>query len=102
MKICVINAGNGKKSADHSSVGLTASQSVTTARVGGESRGVDGGKKIKGRKRRIITAAHGLLLVVGKHAANENEGKAGFREIKSLGSRFERMKKIYAGGGYRG
>jgi transposase len=37
------------------SAGLIDSQSVKTTRVRGESRGVDGGKKIKGRKRHIIT-----------------------------------------------
>ncbi|MDR1116599.1 MAG: transposase [Tannerella sp.] len=78
------------------------SQSVKTTRVGGESCGVNGGKKVKGRKRHIITDANGLLLTVEIHAANGNDGKAGFRVIKSLGGRFERMKKIYADEGYRG
>jgi transposase len=70
--------------------------------VGGESRGVDGGKKVKGRKRHIITDTGGLLSAVEIHAANENDGRAGFRLLKSLAGRFERMKKIYADGGYRG
>jgi hypothetical protein len=36
------------------------------------------------------------------HAANENDGRAGFRAIKPMEGRFERMKKIYADGRYRG
>jgi putative transposase len=55
-----------------------------------------------GRKRHIITDTNGLLLTVEIHAANENDGKAAFRVIKSLGGHFERMKKIHADGGYRG
>ncbi|MDR1056932.1 MAG: transposase [Prevotellaceae bacterium] len=56
---------------------------------------------MRGRKRHIITDANGLLLAIEIHAANENDGKAGFRVIKSLAGRFEQMKKIYADGGYR-
>ena len=45
------------------------SQSVDTTRSGGEQRGIDGGKKIKGRKRHIITDTMGLILVVLVHGS---------------------------------
>jgi hypothetical protein len=68
---------------------------VKTTRAGGESRGVDGGKKVMGRKRLIITDTVGLLLTAEIHAANEYDGKAGFRIIKSLYGRFERERKSF-------
>jgi len=90
----------GKKSSP--SVGLIDSQSVKTTRIGGEARGYDGGKKIKGRKRHIITDTNGWLLSVIVHAANEHDSQTGFEVMETLRYRFERMKKIYADGGYRG
>ena len=83
-------------------VGLIDSQSVKTPRVGGEARGYDGGKKIKGRKRHIITDTNGWLLSVVVHAANEHDSQRGFEVMDTLRYRFDRMQKIYADGGYRG
>lgn len=83
-------------------VGIFDSQSVKTTRVGGECRGYDGGKKIKGRKRHIITDTQGFLLAVKVHSAQEHDSKAGWLVIESMEHRFGRMKKIYADGGYRG
>ena len=40
------------------------SQSVKTTEVGGEDRGYDGGKKIKGRKRHLLVDTLGLLVAV--------------------------------------
>lgn len=84
------------------SVGLIDSQSVKTTRSGGLCRGVDGGKKTKGRKRHIITDTMGLLLAVVVHAANEHDSKAAPIVIEQLKGRFSRMVKIIADGGYRG
>ncbi len=78
------------------------SQSVKTTRVGGEARGYDCGKRIKGRKRHIGVDTQGLLLAVKVHSANEHDSKAGFEVIKQMKYRSQRLTKIYADGGYRG
>jgi len=84
------------------SLALIDSQSVKTTRSGGICRGIDGNKKIKGRKRHIITDTLGLLLAVVVHAANEHDSKAAFNVIALLKGRFARLIKIIADGGYRG
>ena len=45
-------------------------QSVKTTEVGGEARGVDGFKRVKGRKRHILTDTLGNVLSVVVHAVN--------------------------------
>jgi len=84
------------------SLGLIDSRSVKTSRNGGLERGIDGGKKTKGRKQHIITDTMGLILTVVIHAANVHDSKAAFDVIKELRGRFPRLSKIIADGGYRG
>ena len=50
------------------------SQSVKTTEVGGEDRGYDGGKKIKGRKRHLLVDTLGLLVAVLITGANVDDG----------------------------
>jgi putative transposase len=67
------------------SLGLIDFQSVKTIRSGGLCRGIDVGKKIKGRKRHIIVDTMGLLLAVVVHAANIHNSKGTpfvFSELK--------------------
>lgn len=87
---------------ESTSVGIIDSQSVKTTRIGGLSRGIDGGKKVKGRKRHIIVDTMGLLLAVVVHAANEYDSKSAPMVIAELIGRFSRLVKIIADGGYRG
>src|SRR5918992_821802 len=43
------------------SAGMVDSQSAKTTGVGGEARGYDGGKKVRGRKRHLLVDTEGLL-----------------------------------------
>ena len=83
------------------SVGVIDSQSVRGT-YRGKERGIDGGKRVKGRKRHIVTDTQGLVLAVKVHPANRHDSKAAPEVIRQLKGEFKRMKKIYADGGYRG
>ena len=51
------------------SAGIVDSQSASTTGVGGEQRGYDGGKKVRGRKRHLLVDTEGLVIKVKVHSA---------------------------------
>jgi len=51
------------------SAAIVDSQSVKSTGVGGEERGYDGAKKVKGRKRHLLVDTQGLVLEVRVHGA---------------------------------
>jgi putative transposase len=76
------------------------SQSVKTAE-GGEQVGIDGGKKVHGRKRHILVDSLGFLLAVVVSAANVDDGAAAQEVLAQVRGRdFPRLRIIYADGKY--
>jgi putative transposase len=59
----------------HPSAGVADSRSAKTPGVGGEQRGYDGGKKVRGRKRHLLVDTEGLVLKAKVHSARRSLSK---------------------------
>jgi putative transposase len=84
------------------------SQSVKTTSIGGEERGYDGGKQVKGRKRFILTDTLGNLLAVLVCAANISEQTGAMKLLEHIKKKdvlsdlCKKIKLVWADGGYQG
>src|SRR5712675_2154651 len=77
------------------------SQSVKTTESGGP-RGYDAGKKIKGRKRHIVTDTQGNLVGLVVHEAGIQDRDGAPCVLASIRSRYPWLRHILADGGYAG
>jgi putative transposase len=73
-----------------------------TGRKRGAEIGVDGNKKVKGRKRHIVVDVLGLLLKCHVGAANQADVKAAPWALFAVLDKYERLAKILADKSYRG
>ena len=77
------------------------SQSVKSGGVS-EEVGFDGGKKIRGRRRHIVTDVLGLVVALSVTAANVGERDEAERIFEALEDDMTRLEKVWADCGYNG
>lgn len=77
------------------------SQSIKAGPFVSANKGIDGNKRVNGRKRHIATDTLGLVWSVVVHAANLTDDAMAQRVIEPLIGYLHRVKKILADGGYK-
>jgi len=83
------------------SAGIIDSQSTPTTESGGP-RGIDAGKRIKGRKRHIVTDMQGFVLAAQVHPANIQDPHGAVPLLRALRRTHPDLRHVFADRVYRG
>ena len=78
------------------------SQSVKTGPEAREMVGYDAGKRVKGRKRHLVTDTLGLMLRVEVHSASVQDRDGAALVLDRITRRFPFLERIFADAGYQG
>jgi putative transposase len=84
------------------SAGIADSQSSKTNGVGGEHRGYDGNKKVRGRKRHLLVDTEGLVLKAKVHSAKVPDQDGLRLLLESARSELWRLSHLWLDAGYEG
>jgi putative transposase len=84
------------------SAGIVDAQSAKTTGVGGEQRGFDGGKMVRGRQRHLLVDTEGLVVEARVHSAKVPDQDGIRRLLEPAHSRLPRLSYLWVHAGYRG
>jgi len=84
------------------SAGIVDSQSIKTTGVGGEERGYDRAKNIRGRKRHLLVDTEDFVLKANIHSAKLIDQEGIQLLLEHAGETFPRLSHLWLDAGYRG